>query len=106
MHSEQLLKHDDFEELLVREVIEENPPEDVGIRPEWRYHSGWHRKEYVHLRGDQKQRANGTASDSKHKIMREHDIMASYLWGSAAVMVLVVITILRVRTMRQKTRMQ
>ena len=40
---------------LVREVIEENPPEEQGIRPEWQEHVGWGRKEdiYNNLRGHQ-----------------------------------------------------
>jgi hypothetical protein len=37
---------------LVREVIEENPPEEQGIRPEWQEHVGWGRKEDIYnLRG-------------------------------------------------------
>ncbi len=37
---------------IVREVIEENPPEEQGIRPEWENHVGWHRKENIfNLRG-------------------------------------------------------
>jgi hypothetical protein len=47
----QSLKQDDFEETLVHEVIQENPVEEQGIRPEWQARAGWHRKEYVHLRG-------------------------------------------------------
>ena len=42
---------EDFEESLVHEVIEENPPQEQGIRAEWKDHVGWHQKEYVHLRG-------------------------------------------------------
>lgn len=39
---------------LVREVIEENPPEEQGIRPEWQEHIGWGRKEDIYnLRGGQ-----------------------------------------------------
>ena len=39
---------------LVREVIEENPPEEQGIRPEWQEHVGWGRKEDIrNLRGGQ-----------------------------------------------------
>jgi hypothetical protein len=37
----------DDEEELVREVIEENPVEDVGVREEWTRKEGWHRKEDV-----------------------------------------------------------
>ena len=37
---------------LVREVIEENPPEEQGIRSEWVEHVGWGRKENIYnLRG-------------------------------------------------------
>ena len=39
---------------LVQQVIEENPPEDVGVREEWAAHVGWHRREDVALRGGQK----------------------------------------------------
>ena len=39
---------------LVREVIEENPPEEQGIRSEWQEHVGWGRKEDIYnLRGGQ-----------------------------------------------------
>ena len=38
--------HNDLDDL-VREVIEENPPEEQGIRPEWINHEGWHRKENI-----------------------------------------------------------
>ena len=44
-------QQDDFEESLVRAVIIENPPEEQGVRTEWKEHVGWNRKEYVHLRG-------------------------------------------------------
>lgn len=37
----------DDEEKLVREVIEENPVEDVGVRAEWVQKVGWNRKEDV-----------------------------------------------------------
>ena len=43
------------EEELVREVLEDNPAEDRGVRDEWAAHIGWHRKEDVrgptHIRG-------------------------------------------------------
>ena len=39
---------------LVREVLQENPPEEQGIRPEWQNHVGWHRREDIfRLRGRQ-----------------------------------------------------
>jgi|EP00970_Alexandrium_tamarense_P008678 hypothetical protein len=44
---------DDFEESIVRAVIEENPPEEQGLREEWNEHIGWHQKENVRLRGRQ-----------------------------------------------------
>jgi hypothetical protein len=37
----------DDEEKLIREVIEENPVEDVGVREEWTRKEGWHRKEDI-----------------------------------------------------------
>ena len=47
-NNEELHELDD----LVREVIEENPTEEQGIRPEWIQHVGWHRKEKIfNLRG-------------------------------------------------------
>ena len=39
--------HHDVEELIVQEVRDENPPEDVGLRDEWKDHTGWHRKEVI-----------------------------------------------------------
>ena len=38
-------RNDDDEEKLVKQVIEENPVADVGIRDEWVQKIGWHRKE-------------------------------------------------------------
>ena len=42
---------DDFEESVVRAVLEENPVREQGVRDEWEDHVGWHRKEDVYLRG-------------------------------------------------------
>ena len=41
---------DDDEELLVREVIAENPVEERGVRDEWAGKVGWHDKVDVHNR--------------------------------------------------------
>lgn len=56
---------DDDEERLVREVIAENPVEDVGVREEWVKKVGWHRKEGVGLRGRIQQLAH-TIDRGKH----------------------------------------
>ena len=40
-------KDEDDEESLVRQVIAENPVEDVGVREEWKQQIGWHHKENV-----------------------------------------------------------
>ena len=39
---------DDFEELLVHAVVEENPPTEQGLRNEWERQTGWHRKEDIY----------------------------------------------------------
>lgn len=39
---------EDYYDELVREVIDENPPEEQGIRPEWKEKVGWHRKEDIY----------------------------------------------------------
>jgi hypothetical protein len=49
---------------IVREVIEENPPEEQGIRPEWQNHVGWHRKENIfNLRGRGDKDADATPKE-------------------------------------------
>ena len=42
---------EDYGADLVREIIEENPPEDRGHRLEWETKEGWHRREDVGSRG-------------------------------------------------------
>ena len=43
---------DDGIDELVREVIQENPPEERGVRPEWKEQVGWHRKEDMYSTQD------------------------------------------------------
>lgn len=43
---------DDGIDELVREAIQENPPEEQGIRPEWEEQVGWHRKEDMYSTQD------------------------------------------------------
>lgn len=43
--SEEVVVVDDDYDELVRQVLEENPPEEQGIRPEWEDRVGWNRKE-------------------------------------------------------------
>ena len=52
------------EERLVQEVLQENPPDERGVRPEWEAKVGWHRKE--NLRGGrQHQPRQDLVSDAK-----------------------------------------
>lgn len=102
---------DDLEETLVREVIKEIPPEVQGVRPEWGDHAGWHRKEYIHLRGadnwqrndvnDAKPNVINLAEKSIPSEMRKHNLTAWLLSGSMFVMIF-----LRIRSIRHKTRKQ
>mmetsp|Transcript_27769 Transcript_27769/g.50139 ORF Transcript_27769/g.50139 Transcript_27769/m.50139 type:complete len:133 (+) Transcript_27769:53-451(+) len=76
---------DDFEESLVRAVIEENPPEEQGLREEWKEQAGWHRKEDVYLRRRQNKNqpdlvqqrgdANENGSRKQNKIDGNHTKM-------------------------------
>ena len=46
-------KVDDFDEdLLVQEIIQENPPAEQGLRAEWKSRTGWNRKEDINSRFD------------------------------------------------------
>lgn len=47
---------DDGIDELVREVILENPPEERGVRPEWKEQVGWHRKEDMYSTQDNNER--------------------------------------------------
>jgi len=46
---------------LMKQVLEENPPEERGVRDEWVGHVGWHRKENVRKRGHQQQERASSA---------------------------------------------
>mmetsp|Transcript_13609 Transcript_13609/g.29606 ORF Transcript_13609/g.29606 Transcript_13609/m.29606 type:complete len:131 (-) Transcript_13609:2185-2577(-) len=54
---------DDFEESLVRAVIEEDPPDEQGIRDEWVKQTGWHRKEDIFLRRRHNKKQPDAAKD-------------------------------------------
>jgi hypothetical protein len=45
------LEEDDVD-MLVRQVIAENPAAEVGLREEWDHKTGWHRKEDIHSSSD------------------------------------------------------
>jgi hypothetical protein len=56
-------------ELLVRQVIEENPVQEQGIREEWSQRVGWHRKEIVRphkLRGGEAAALEPQIIDEQH----------------------------------------
>ena len=52
---------------LVREVIEENPPEEQGIRPEWQEHVGWGRKEDIYNLRGRHQVVDATTTEEFHQ---------------------------------------
>ena len=61
-----LPNHDDGAEL-VKQVLEQNPPEEQGIREEWDSHVGWHREENIrgaHVVGNAK-KLRGSSSYNK-----------------------------------------
>lgn len=111
-------QQDDFEESLVRAVIIENPPEEPGIRSEWKEHIGWNRKEYVHLRGaglpaesnlndansNIKKDGNG---DGEHNLtlLRPNNMLFRSL-ASIVSLLSIVLICLRIRRTKSKTRQQ
>ena len=104
-------EQDDFEETLVRQVIEDNPPEEHGERPEWQEHIGWHRKEYIHLRGAESiqqvrtKHANpeqGVHNDKKPK----NYVMHNMVLAAAGIALLCVLLFVRIKSLRRKTRRQ
>ncbi len=69
------MAQDDFEESLVQAVLEENPPEERGIREEWKDHVGWHRKENIFLRGGGGgDRVSEGRRQMQHKIISDSSI--------------------------------
>lgn len=59
--------------LLVQQVLEENPPEERGVRSEWEEHVGWHVKENIRgqvrkpkLRGTKQQRESLHDNDNNN----------------------------------------
>lgn len=50
MDHEVSVKDQDDGAALVQEVVDENPPEEQGVREEWRGQVGWHRKENIRVR--------------------------------------------------------
>eukprot|EP00984_Skeletonema_dohrnii_P026525 scaffold15880_cov113-Skeletonema_dohrnii-CCMP3373.AAC.9 len=68
--SNMMASNDELDDI-VREVIEENPPEEQGIRPEWQNHVGWHRKENIfNLRGREDKDADATPKE----LPRNHEV--------------------------------
>jgi hypothetical protein len=65
----------DDEEKLVRQVLAENPIQDVGVRDEWKEHIGWHRKENVVLR------IGGTTQRQQAMILNASNMMKKRLRG-------------------------
>lgn len=92
---------------LVREVIEENPPVEQGIRPEWAEHVGWHRKENIfNLRGRENEKDAASelhrhrpahadeSSEAFTKIPQNHVFNAtSFLWSASIVTMLIICVI-------------
>lgn len=107
---------DDFEESLVRQVIKENPPEEQGKRPEWQEHAGWHRKEYIHLRGAEpiqqvgKNHANPEEGVGvmDNKQLAAYDIISSNcaIYITVVAALLFVLLFIRIKRSRHKTRKQ
>ena len=56
----------DDEEELVRQVINENPPDDRGVRPEWDLHEGWHRVEDIREGHSNLQQSDAEQTESGH----------------------------------------
>ena len=103
---------------IVREVIEENPPEEQGIRPEWQNHVGWHRKENIfNLRGrEDKEDAtpkelprnhevNTESNDALHGIQEVHTLNTTTFLSSASLITVLIICIICVRKYYSKTNM-
>ena len=60
------------EEELVRQVLQENPPEEKGERDEWKQHVGWHRIENVRLAADSSITSGNNGSNSNGVINRDN----------------------------------
>ena len=108
--------HNDLDDL-VREVIEENPPEEQGIRPEWINHEGWHRKENIfNLRGRDDQDAAGSELHRKYlahivesnktlpHLQKDHTNITTLL-SSASIVTVFVISIIYVHKYYCKSNM-
>ena len=107
----QTSKQDDFEESLVRQVIEENPPEEQGVRPEWEQHAGWHRKEYVGLRGAEHKQSDANLGNASVEPTTDAEknavtFMGNKLWVFSCATVIALLVLLRIRNSRHKTRKQ
>jgi len=103
---------------IVREVIEENPPEEQGIRPEWQNHVGWHRKENIfNLRGrEDKEDATPKelprnhevyteSNEALHGIQEVHTLNTTTFLSSASLITVLIICIICVRIYYSKTNM-
>ena len=114
MHEQALSKQDDFEESLVHEVLEENPPQEQGIRTEWRQRVGWHQKEYVHLRGAMPERQSDATNNDLNKMNNTmtwtvsifNRNMTICFIGVATLITTMILICLRIKSIRYKTRKQ
>jgi len=70
--------HTDDGEELVQQILKENPPEEIGLREEWKDHVGWHRTEDIHsvnVRGRQQERS--VPHENFHRRLRGVDSSGS-----------------------------
>lgn len=56
---------------LVKEVLDENPPEERGVRDEWDHQVGWHRKENIHGASPQLRGSNDASFHNKQSLQQE-----------------------------------
>ena len=59
--------NDDEKEAIAQEVLKEDQNHERGVRPEWRTHEGWHRREDTGRRFDAAHRARAAARDAEAK---------------------------------------
>ena len=118
-HEDVMASNEELQDLddLVREVIEENPPEEQGIRPEWINHEGWHRKENIfNLRGREEKDAATSELHRKYPahidesnnalsdLQKDHTNIATLL-SSASIMTVLVMSIIYVHKYYCKSNM-
>jgi hypothetical protein len=59
---------------LVKEVLEDNPPEERGVRDEWKHQVGWHRKEDINP-GASTNQLRGSAPSRRPQQEKENGIV-------------------------------